>query len=121
MAKIVGIDGMSPQQLASELQGGAKFVQYQYCVSALVITFKRGTDIYFLRAGENRTVKGLGWTLLTFVAGWWGIPWGPIYSVQSLWVNLRGGRDLTPQAATALNVPIDKSSLYPEQGKAAGA
>jgi hypothetical protein len=49
------------------------------------------------------------------------IPWGPIYTVQSLWVNLRGGHDVTPQAATALRLPIDKSMLYPEARKAAGA
>jgi hypothetical protein len=97
------------------------FVQYQYCVSALVVTFKRGTDIYFVRAGESRPMKGLAWTLLTLVAGWWGIPFGPIYSVQSLWVNLRGGRDLTAQAATALQLPIDKTALFPELGKSAGA
>ena len=57
MAKIVGIEGMNPQQLANELQSGARFVQYQYCVSVLVMTFKRGTDIYFIRADESKTVK----------------------------------------------------------------
>jgi len=121
MAKIVGIEGMNPQQLVNELQNGARFVQYQYCISALIVTFKRGTDIYFLRAGENPKLKGLEWTLLTLVAGWWGIPWGPIYTVQSLWVNLKGGHDLTPEAATALRLPIDKSTLYPEARRAAGA
>ena len=121
MANIVGIQGMSPQQVAFEVQRGAKFVQYQYCVSALVVTFKRGTDIYFVPAEQNRSIKGLGWTLLTLVAGWWGIPWGPIYTVQSLWVNLRGGLDLTPQAATALQLPVDRIALFPEDKKAAGA
>ena len=121
MAKIVGIEGMNPQQLANELQSGGRFVQYQYCVSVLIMTFKRGTDIYFLRADESPMVKGLTWTLLTLVAGWWGIPWGPIYTVQSLWVNLKGGYDVTPQAATALRLPIDKSTLYREEGRAAGA
>jgi hypothetical protein len=53
------------------------------------------------------------------VAGWWGIPWGPIYTVQSLWVNLRGRHDVTPLAATALRLPIDKSTLYPEEGRGA--
>jgi hypothetical protein len=120
MANIVGIQGMSPQQLAFELQRGGKFVQYQYCVSALVITFKRGTDIYFIAPGENPTMKGLGWTFLSLLAGWWGIPWGPIYTVQSLWANLRGGRDLTPQAASALQLPIDQSALYPDSAKSAG-
>jgi len=121
MAKIVGIEGITPQEMAFELQRGGKFVQYQYCVSVLIMTFKRGTDIYFLRAGESPAMKGLMWTLLTLVAGWWGIPWGPIYTIQSLYVNLRGGHDLTPQAATALQLPIDKSTLFPDQGKAMGA
>ncbi|HZI56597.1 MAG TPA: hypothetical protein VFF39_07465 [Verrucomicrobiae bacterium] len=121
MANIVGIEGMTPQQVAFELQQGARFVQYQYCVSALIITFKRGTDIYFVRAEESRSVKGLQWTLLSALAGWWGIPWGPIYTIQSLWVNLRGGHDLTPQAASVLRLPIDASALFPEQGKAMGA
>ena len=115
MANIVGIQGMDSQQLVFELQRGGKFVQYQYCVSAVIITFKRGTDIYFVRAGESRPVKGLSWSLLTLLAGWWGIPWGPIYTVQSLWVNMRGGHDLTAQAATALRLPIDASTLIPEQ------
>jgi hypothetical protein len=53
------------------------------------------TFIYFVRAGESRPVKGLSWSLLTLLAGWWGIPWGPIYTVLSLWVNMRGGHDLT--------------------------
>ena len=101
MANIVGISGMSPAELSFEVQRGARFVQNQYCISALVVTFKQGTDIYLVRAGDSRLVKGFGWTLLTLVGGWWGIPWGPIYTVQSLWVNLRGGHDLTPQAASA--------------------
>jgi hypothetical protein len=57
------------------------------------------------------------------VINWWpggGIPWGPIYTVQSLWVNLKGGHDLTPEAATALQLPIHKSTLYPEAWRAAG-
>ena len=121
MANIVGIQGMSPEHLAFELQRGGRFVQYQYCVSALVITFKRGTDIYFVPADHSAVFKGLGWTLLSLVAGWWGIPWGPIYTVQSLWYNLRGGHDMTPQVATVLQVPIDKSTLYPEARGASGS
>jgi hypothetical protein len=120
MAQIVGIDGMSQQQLVHELQCGAKFVQYQFCFSAMIMTFKQGTNIYFVRAGESRVAKGLRWSLLTLLIGWWGIPWGPIYTVQSLWLNLNGGDDVTPLAATALQLPIDKSTLYPEARRAAG-
>ncbi len=102
--QIHGIEGMTTSQLQFELQRGAKFVFYYYCVSVLVITFRRPSEIYFLRADESPVVKGLPWTLLTVVAGWWGIPWGPIYSFQSLFLNLKGGKDVTAQVARQLNV-----------------
>ena len=91
MAKINGIEGMSPDQVAFEINRGAKFVRYRYCVSALVVTIMQSTDIYLIKAGENRILKGLPWTLLTLVMGWRGIPWGPIRSIQSLWINFSGG------------------------------
>ena len=68
--KIVGIEGMSPDQMQFEIQRGAKLICYQYCISILVITFRRSSDAYFLRAGESAVSKGLPWTLLSLVAGW---------------------------------------------------
>jgi hypothetical protein len=121
MAKITGTEGMTTEQITMELQHGARFVQYQWCVSALVVTFKRFSEIQFVRAGESRVAKGMGWTLLTLLAGWWGIPWGPIFSGQALWVNLKGGKDLTPQVVMVLNLPLNPNSLYPENQMAAGA
>ena len=29
--------------------------------------------------------------MLTAVVGWWGFPWGPVFSVQSIFRNLKGG------------------------------
>lgn len=118
MAKITGIESMNNQQIAFELQRGGKFVQYQYCVSILILTFKQGTDIYFVRADENPVVKGLGWTLLTLLAGWWGIPFGPIYTVQCLYYNLRGGHDVTAQVRRALGLAMEPA---PSQAMAAAA
>ena len=102
--QIQGIEGMTTGQVEFELQRGAKFVFYYYCISLLVITFRRPSSIYFLRAGESAVVKSLPWTLLTVVAGWWGIPWGPIYSIQSLFINFKGGKDVTAEVARQLNV-----------------
>jgi hypothetical protein len=34
--------------------------------------------------------------------GWWGFPWGPIFSIQSLVVNLKGGKDLTAAISASL-------------------
>ena len=93
--KIRGIEGMRPGEVDFEIQRGARFVFFQYCISIIVLTFRRASDIYFLRQGESAVTKGLPFTLLSLVAGWWGIPWGPIYTIQSVYNNSRGGKDVT--------------------------
>lgn len=104
--KIQGIEGLTPEQVRGELERGGKFILYRYCVSVVVLTFRRPTDVYFVKGGENRVVKGLPWTLLTLFLGWWGIPWGPIYSVQCLYRNLAGGEDVTNQIQNSLARPV---------------
>jgi hypothetical protein len=66
---ILGIEGMSPDQVQFEIQRGAKLVCYQYCISILVMSFRRLSDAYFVRAGESRVSKGLPWILLSPVCG----------------------------------------------------
>lgn len=115
--KIQGIEGMSPDQLQFEIQRGAKLVCYHYCVSVVVITFRRASAVYFIPAGENALSKGLPWTLLTLAMGWRGIPWGPIFSIQSLIVNFKGGKDLTAEISASLA----RSAAAPATGKAFAA
>jgi hypothetical protein len=43
--KIRGIEGMSPDQLQFEIQRGARLVCYYYCVSVVVMTFRRSSDV----------------------------------------------------------------------------
>ncbi len=100
--KIQGIEGMSPDEIRFEVQRGAKFVFFYYAVSVLVMSFRRASPVYFIPAGQKAHGKGLPWTLLTLVAGWWGIPWGPIYTVQSLVVNFKGGKDVTAELSARL-------------------
>jgi len=101
--KIQGIEAMSTDQLQFEIQRGAKLVCYQYCVSIVVMTFRRSSDVYYIPAGESAVSKGLPWTLLSLVAGWWGIPWGPIFTVQSLVTNFKGGKDITADFSAHLS------------------
>jgi len=100
--KINGIEGMSPDQLDLELKRGGKFVIFLYTISVLVMTFRRGSDVYFVRQGESEVGRGVAYTLLTLVAGWWGIPWGPIYSIGSIFTNLSGGKDVTNEVVSAI-------------------
>lgn len=101
--KIVGTEGMTVSEVNMELQKGARFVVYQYCVSIVVLTFKRRSDIHFIRADESAAGKSWPYTLLSLVGGWWGIPWGPIYTIGALSTNLRGGKDVTQQVVALFN------------------
>ena len=105
MANIKGIEGMTNLELSSELQRGGRFVIYQWCVSILIMTFKRPSAIHFIRAGENAVGKGLVFSLISFFFGWWGIPWGPIYTIESFVVNFKGGRDVTQQILASARRP----------------
>jgi hypothetical protein len=100
--KVVGIAGMAPEQVAFEVQRGGKFVYFQYCVSLLVITFKRPSNIYFIRAGESAVSKGLPFSILSLLLGWWGIPWGLIWTPMVIFTNFRGGKDVTNEVVSGL-------------------
>jgi hypothetical protein len=111
-----GAESMSDQQLAAEIQGGAKVVVFQYCISVVILTFKRSTDPYLIRRGESAFVKGLPWTLVSLTFGWWGIPWGFIYTPWSLIVNFSGGKDVTHLFSAQPGQPARPAQLgYPQQ------
>ena len=100
--KIVGLEGMTGDQIQFELNRGGRFVLFEYCVSIVVMTFKNPSDVYFVRAGESAFGKGFGFTLVSLLLGWWGFPWGPIYTISSLATNLGGGKDVTNEVLQAL-------------------
>jgi hypothetical protein len=105
MAGIKGLEGLSPSQLQNELARGGRFVVFEYCVSILVKTFRRASDVYFVRAGEGTLALSAGYNLLSLLLGWWGFPWGLIYTPLCLATNLSGGKDVTEQVVTALLAP----------------
>ena len=99
--KIIGLDGLDNEQLALELEQGARFVIYHYCVSIVLMTFRRPSNIYFVRAGESAVAKGLTFSGISLLFGWWGIPWGPIYTIGSFATNFGGGNDVTQEVLTS--------------------
>jgi len=102
MGAIAGTEGMSGDDLARELDRGGKFVVFQYTISIVIMTFKRSSSVRFVKAGEGTFAASLPYTLLTLFFGWWGIPWGPIYSIGALFSNLSGGKDVTSEVLGSL-------------------
>jgi hypothetical protein len=108
--QIHNIDGLSVEQVKSEIARGGKFVIFTYAVSILIATFKRPTGVHFIRSGESAVAKGIPATLISLVAGWWGFPWGPIYTIQSIANNFAGGKDVTNEIMASINAPAEAPS-----------
>src|SRR5438445_5052130 len=88
--RIQGIDRLSPAELSEALHEGGRFVFFEYCISCVVFTLRRPTGIVFLPPHDWGWVRGLPYTLLTLCLGWWGLPWGVIYTPLTLVTNLAG-------------------------------
>jgi len=101
--QINGLENISPQQLSQEIMRGGKFVVFEYCISLLIVTFKQPSSIYYVRPGEGTFGKSALFTAVTLLLGWWGIPWGPIYSIAALVTNLKGGKDVTMEIMNAID------------------
>lgn len=119
---IVGIQNMTFQDLKKEIDRGGRFVTYQFCISIIVLTFKRPSPIYFIPGGHSRITRGLPFAAVSLFAGWWGIPWGPIYTIGSLITTLGGGKDVTQAVLATLQPttppPLPSQSGNPRQGAA---
>ena len=102
MTKIVGIERMTVQQVQEAVAQGGRFVIYQYCFSILVMSFKRGSDILFVPPGESAAKKGVPYIAMSLVVGWWGFPWGPIWTLSTVFKNLGGGIDVTREVLNSI-------------------
>ncbi len=103
MAGIKNLENLSDEQINNELKKGAKFVIFSYTISIIIMTFRRNSDIYFIKSGESAVAYSWKYSLITFFAGWWGIPFGPIFSIASFYKNFTGGKDVTAEVIRAIN------------------
>lgn len=56
-------------------------VRYESCCSLFFVSFTRSSC--FCLAEKSPDIKALC-IVLSLVGGWWGIPWGPIYTIKSV-------------------------------------
>jgi len=100
--KIRNIEGLSADVLEREVAQGGSFVYFPYVISFIVVTFKRTSDVYLIRKGENVRLKSLPFSLISFLFGWWGFPFGPKFTFQSLRANFNGGKDVTEEVMSTI-------------------
>jgi hypothetical protein len=97
--RIEGIDRLTAAELEAGLAAGGRFVFYEYCISFVVLTLRCPTSIRYLPPAEWGVLRGLPYVLLSLLLGWWGLPWGIIYTPLTIFTNLTGGQDVTEQVS----------------------
>jgi hypothetical protein len=100
--RIKNIDGLNVSEIQTIINDGGRFVFFPYTISIVLMTFKKASSIYLLRRGENSIKYSYPHVLTNAVVGWWGIPWGPIYTIGSMYQHLKGGRDVTEAVMSEL-------------------
>ncbi|MDR2980947.1 MAG: hypothetical protein LBV12_01725 [Puniceicoccales bacterium] len=98
---IKGAEGLSTEDIRKEIRHGATLVSYTYVISVVFMSFKRSSAVYLVSAGQSPVVFGLPYVALSCLLGWWGIPWGLIWTIQSLACNFSGGEDVTDEWMSA--------------------
>ena len=94
---ILGIAGVSRQELEDEIAQGGRLVSFEYCISFLIFTLRHSSPIFFIRPGQWAWARGLPFSLVSLVLGWWGVPWGVVYTPLTILANSLGGRDITAE------------------------
>ena len=100
--KIKNIEGLSVAQINNMVNQGGKFVIFPYTVSIAVMTFKRSSSIYFIKNGESTIKYSSKHVLTNLVMGWWGLPWGPIYTIGAIITQSEGGKNVTNEVMSSL-------------------
>lgn len=95
--KIKNIEGLSAADLQQEADNGARFVYFQYAISIIAVTFRKTSGVYMIKKGESVSKRGMPFTIISVLFGWWGIPYGPKYTLESIRVNQKGGKDVTDE------------------------
>lgn len=80
-------------------------IRYLFVISIAILTFRIPSRFY-IRDSESTGFVSFIYTLFTLLFGWWGIPWGPIYTVQAVIKNLSGGHQY--RIATLLEPPEEQ-------------
>lgn len=77
---------------------------YELVLSFLIVSFRLPSPPV-VHGSRAATPLRIGCTLVSLVLGWWGIPWGPIWTVRALARNLGAGTATT--IAELLEGPSD--------------
>lgn len=76
-----------------EMDINMEIVQFETCMSFLFIS-SRMSSRFYIKGYHNTKLIGSIYSLIAIIFGWWGLPWGPIYTIKSIVKNTKGGNRL---------------------------
>lgn len=89
-------------QLDEDIAKGGKFVYFTFTISIFIMTFKRPSKVYYIPSSGSAIAEGWPFLLCSLLLGWWGIPWGPIYTIGSIYTAFVG-EDVTKEVRDSMN------------------
>lgn len=67
-----------------------RFVIFRIVKSFILITNQSYLQgIFCSDCAEKKAIQA---SSITLILGWWALPWGPLYSIQALFINMMGGQ-----------------------------
>jgi hypothetical protein len=78
-----------------------RWVTFEYCISLIAVTLRRTSRPIYLKPGQEAWLRSLPYVGVSLLLGWWGLPWGAIYTPVTIFANLTGGCDITAQVRDA--------------------
>lgn len=98
-SSLLGRMGMTGAQARAAIAAGDRFVIFPWVVSVLILTTRQLSAVHRVRPGEGTGRVAMPYVVASLVFGWWGFPWGPIWTIRWVVRNLRGGVDVTAAVA----------------------
>jgi len=89
------MENLTREQTIQLLKNGARFVVFEYCISLIFLSTRRPSVVWFIRPGQGTWPLMLRYCAVSVFLGWWGLPWGFIYTPLTLVTNLSGGVDVS--------------------------
>ena len=107
-------------QRCGRLDSSLRGTGFGYAVSLLLVTFRRPGSFGVFCSG-CRKKEAFKYSLVSGLFGWWGIPWGPIYTLQTIGHNSTGGlqsADLNADLLAAVGAELAQRGEIDEAAKA---
>lgn len=110
-------NGETLDYLGSPINTETRLVRYRYSFSYIIATSTRSSGLCILGSRQALRCR-LMCIFSTLFAGWWGFPWGPVKTVQSIFADTVSGGDLSDTVSGFLmRLTADTEPIFSNAGR----